>query len=68
MQAAQLQYDFFNEENSPKWKGLLVPSLEKVLNQVHPNLVSQQEALQYIEELILLLLRTSPEEFPSPDR
>ncbi|XP_054459609.1 son of sevenless homolog 1-like, partial [Anoplopoma fimbria] len=27
-----------------------------VLNQVHPNLVSQQEALQYIEELILLLL------------
>lgn len=28
----------------------------QVLNQVHPNLVSQQEALQYIEELILLLL------------
>uniref|UniRef100_A0A3Q3N081 SOS Ras/Rac guanine nucleotide exchange factor 1 n=1 Tax=Mastacembelus armatus TaxID=205130 RepID=A0A3Q3N081_9TELE len=56
MQATQLQYDFFNEENGPKWRGLLVPSLEKVLNQVHPNLVSQQEALQYIEELILLLL------------
>ncbi|TDH15555.1 hypothetical protein EPR50_G00009940 [Perca flavescens] len=56
MQAAQLQYDFFSEENGPKWRGLLVSSLEKVLNQVHPNLVSQQEALQYIEELILLLL------------
>ncbi|XP_076028196.1 son of sevenless homolog 1 isoform X2 [Genypterus blacodes] len=56
MQAAQLQYDFFNEENAAKWRGLLVPSLNKVLNQVHPNLVSQQEALQYIEELILLLL------------
>ncbi|XP_030273648.1 son of sevenless homolog 1-like isoform X1 [Sparus aurata] len=56
MQAAQLQYDFFSEENAPKWRGLLVPSLEKVLHQVHPNLVSQQEALQYIEELILLLL------------
>lgn len=28
----------------------------QVLNQVHPNLKSQQEALQYIEELILLLL------------
>ncbi|XP_068455640.1 son of sevenless homolog 1-like isoform X3 [Clinocottus analis] len=56
MQVAQPQYDFFNEENGPKWRGLLVSSLEKVLSQVHPNLVSQQEALQYIEELILLLL------------
>uniref|UniRef100_UPI0037E7F3D4 son of sevenless homolog 1-like isoform X2 n=1 Tax=Semicossyphus pulcher TaxID=241346 RepID=UPI0037E7F3D4 len=56
MQAAQLQYDFFCDENAHKWRGLLVPALEKVLNQVHPNLVSQQEALQYIEELILLLL------------
>ncbi|CAI5678730.1 unnamed protein product [Oreochromis niloticus] len=56
MQAAQPQYDFFSEENGPKWRGLLVPSLEKVLNQVHPNLVSQQEALQYVEELILQLL------------
>lgn len=56
MQAAPLQYDFFCDENAHKWRGLLVPALEKVLNQVHPNLVSQQEALQYIEELILLLL------------
>ncbi|KAM4603435.1 son of sevenless homolog 1 [Polymixia lowei] len=56
MQAAQVQYDFFNEENAPKWRGLLVPSLNKVLNQVHPKLSSQQGALQYIEELILLLL------------
>uniref|UniRef100_A0A3P8NNU0 Son of sevenless homolog 1 (Drosophila) n=1 Tax=Astatotilapia calliptera TaxID=8154 RepID=A0A3P8NNU0_ASTCA len=29
MQAAQPQYDFFSEENGPKWRGLLVPSLEK---------------------------------------
>ncbi|KAK5925760.1 hypothetical protein CgunFtcFv8_021392 [Champsocephalus gunnari] len=58
MQALPLQYDFFSEENSFKWRGLLVPSLEKVLHQVHPNLVSQLGALQYIEELILLLLST----------
>ncbi|XP_046899696.1 son of sevenless homolog 1-like [Hypomesus transpacificus] len=56
MQAAQVQYDFFSEENAPKWRGLLVPSLNKVLSQVHPKLKSQEEALQYIEELILLLL------------
>ncbi|XP_023809250.1 son of sevenless homolog 1 isoform X3 [Oryzias latipes] len=56
MQTGQLQFDFCSEDNAPRWRGLLVPSLEKVLNQVHPNLKSQQEALQYIEELILLLL------------
>ncbi|XP_056590796.1 son of sevenless homolog 1 isoform X1 [Triplophysa dalaica] len=58
MQAAPLQYDFYSEENAPKWRGLLVPSLNKVLNQVHPKLSSQQEALQYIEGLILVLLNT----------
>ncbi|XP_023654402.1 son of sevenless homolog 1-like [Paramormyrops kingsleyae] len=56
MQAAQLQYDFFSEENASKWRGLLVPSLNKVLSQVHPKLSSKEDALQYIEELILLLL------------
>ncbi|XP_029115065.1 son of sevenless homolog 1 isoform X2 [Scleropages formosus] len=56
MQAQQLQYDFFSEENAPKWRGLLVPSLTKVLSQVHPKLSSKEDALQYIEELILLLL------------
>ncbi|XP_038144134.1 son of sevenless homolog 1-like isoform X2 [Cyprinodon tularosa] len=56
MQAAQPQYDFFSEDNAGKWRGLLVPALEKVLYQVHPSLKSQQEALQYIEDLILQLL------------
>ncbi|XP_026130505.1 striatin-like [Carassius auratus] len=58
MQAPPLQYDFYSEENAPKWRGLLVPSLNKVLSQVHPKLTSQQEALQYIEGLILVLLNT----------
>lgn len=30
MQAPQLQYDFFSEENAPKWRNLLVSSLKKV--------------------------------------
>ncbi|KAJ8377615.1 hypothetical protein AAFF_G00255730 [Aldrovandia affinis] len=56
MQAGPLQYDFSSEENAPKWRGLLVPSLNKVLSQVHPKLSSKEDALQHIEELILLLL------------
>lgn len=30
MQAAPLQYEFFSEENAPKWRGLLVAALKKV--------------------------------------
>ncbi|KAM4693672.1 son of sevenless homolog 1 isoform 2-T2 [Discoglossus pictus] len=56
MQAPQFQYDFFCEENAPKWRGLLVCSLQKVQMQVHPNLSSAEDALQYVEELILQLL------------
>ncbi|KAM4043435.1 son of sevenless homolog 1 [Anomaloglossus baeobatrachus] len=56
MQAPQLQYDFFSEENAPKWRNLLVSSLKKVQVQVHPNLASAEDALQYVEELILQLL------------
>ncbi|XP_029450228.1 son of sevenless homolog 1 isoform X2 [Rhinatrema bivittatum] len=56
MQAQQLQYDFFSEENAPKWRALLVASLKKVQMQVHPNLSSTEDALEYVEELILQLL------------
>lgn len=31
MQAQQLPYEFFSEENAPKWRGLLVPALKKPL-------------------------------------
>ncbi|XP_060042870.1 son of sevenless homolog 1 isoform X3 [Erinaceus europaeus] len=56
MQAPPPPYDFFCEENAPKWRGLLVPALKKVQGQVHPTLESSDDALQYVEELILQLL------------
>lgn len=43
MQAAQPQYDFFSEENGPKWRGLLVPSLEKVNTHTTPNRDTQPD-------------------------
>ncbi|XP_072345912.1 son of sevenless homolog 2 [Scyliorhinus torazame] len=52
----QQPYDFFSEENSPKWRGLFVPALRKVQRQVHPTLSAKEDALFYIEELILQLL------------
>lgn len=46
----------FSAVNKLSSKLLNIYCVLQVLKQVHPNLVSQQEALQYIEELILLLL------------
>ncbi|XP_076982925.1 son of sevenless homolog 2 isoform X3 [Tamandua tetradactyla] len=56
MQQAPQPYEFFSEENSPKWRGLLVSALRKVQEQVHPNLSANEDSLYYIEELILQLL------------
>ncbi|XP_055986546.1 son of sevenless homolog 1 isoform X2 [Sorex fumeus] len=56
MQAPPPPYDFGSDENAPKWRGLLVPALKKVQGQVHPTLESSDDALQYVEELILQLL------------
>ncbi|XP_053103546.1 son of sevenless homolog 2 [Hemicordylus capensis] len=49
-------YEFLSEENGQKWRGLLVPALRKVQQQVHPNLSAKEDSLYYIEELILQLL------------
>uniref|UniRef100_A0A7N4P883 SOS Ras/Rho guanine nucleotide exchange factor 2 n=1 Tax=Sarcophilus harrisii TaxID=9305 RepID=A0A7N4P883_SARHA len=56
MQPPQQPYDFFSEENHPKWRGLFIPALRKVQHQVHPNLSAKEDCLYYIEELILQLL------------
>ncbi|XP_040268449.1 son of sevenless homolog 2 isoform X2 [Bufo bufo] len=56
MQPSPQTYDFFSEENGLKWRGLFVPALKKVLQQVHPTLAAKEDSLYYIEELILQLL------------
>ena len=49
-------YDWRSEENFLKWKGIFVPALQKVLAQVHPTLVAREDALEYVEGLILRLM------------
>jgi son of sevenless-like protein len=49
-------YDWLAEENYGKWRGIFVPALQKVLQQVHPNLVAREDALEYVENLIVRLL------------
>ncbi|XP_077999337.1 son of sevenless homolog 2-like [Glandiceps talaboti] len=49
-------YDIESEEIQSKWKGLFVPALRKVQRQVHPSLIAKEDALEYIEQLILKLL------------
>ncbi|XP_073433821.1 son of sevenless homolog 2 isoform X2 [Dendrobates tinctorius] len=56
MQPCPQTYDFFSEENGLKWRGLFVPALRKVQQQVHPTLSAKEDSLYYIEELILQLL------------
>ncbi|GAB0098431.1 Protein son of sevenless [Sergentomyia squamirostris] len=49
-------YNFEKVENAMKWRGVFVNSLRKVLEQVHPNMTAQDDALFYVESLCLRLL------------
>lgn len=44
--------------NAQEWKGIFVQALENVLHQVHPSLIAKEDALEYIESLIISLLGT----------
>lgn len=52
----QLPFDFESEANAPKWKGLFINALLQVQHQVHASLTAKNDALEYIESLILRLL------------
>ncbi|XP_067682019.1 son of sevenless homolog 1-like [Haliotis asinina] len=47
-----------SEDTSSKWKGLFIKPLITVLRQVHPSLNARDDALGYIEELMIQLLAT----------
>lgn len=42
--------------NPSKWSGLLIGSLKKVTEQVHPSLTASDEALEYVEMLVIQCL------------
>lgn len=44
-------------ENAAKWKGIFVNALRGVQRQVHSTLTAREDALEYIEELMLQLLQ-----------
>ncbi|XP_062140186.1 protein son of sevenless [Drosophila sulfurigaster albostrigata] len=49
-------YDFTKIENAARWRGLFIPSLRKVLEQVNPNVTAKEDALLYVENLCVRLL------------
>ena len=49
-------YDWRSEENAGKWRGLFVEPLQKVLIQVHPQFTAKDDALEYVESLLIRLL------------
>ena len=50
------EYDWNSDENVGKWRGLFVSPLHKVLNQVHPQFTAKEDALEYVENLLIKLL------------
>ncbi|XP_050424603.1 protein son of sevenless-like [Adelges cooleyi] len=52
--------------NPIKWKGLLTGSLRKVTEQVHPSLKASDEALEYVEMLVIMCLEILTVRSPPP--
>ncbi|XP_071800444.1 son of sevenless homolog 2-like [Asterias amurensis] len=46
----------YNFESDERWKGLFLAALRKVQREVHPSLIVEEAALEYIESLIVRLL------------
>lgn len=62
---AEIQKCIFIQSSPSKWKGLLTGALKRVTEQVHPLLTASDEALEYVETLVIqcleiLVLRPSP--------
>ena len=50
-----LDYDFESEDNYKKWKHILLSALQEIQKRVH-GLTANEDALEYVETLILRLL------------
>ncbi|KAH8273837.1 hypothetical protein KR044_001915 [Drosophila immigrans] len=56
VQSSSDGYDFTKIENAARWRGLFIPSLRKVLEQVNPSVTAKEDALLYVENLCVRLL------------
>ncbi|KAH8400546.1 hypothetical protein KR222_006184 [Zaprionus bogoriensis] len=49
-------YDFTKNANAARWRGLFIPSLRKVLEQVNPRVTAKEDVLLYVENLCVRIL------------
>ncbi len=49
-------FDWSNDEYLVNWRHVFIQSLDRILRQVHPQITAREDALLYVEELLLRLL------------